>query len=241
MKLYGDIKFSTVDAPNPIGGICESFSYKTADQVEKIMGVEDLVAVILHGRKGEISFSSTPEGGVTSLVVRAGNELTITGVSGGKILVTQSSARWQRGSAMTMEAQATHYPDLGASGEGDITQGSITLTRLAGPLQLPANKVWWGVEGIEGPLAGIVQSCSISESVQVQEEEDKDGKITMLALYGYEATATIEMLTNAAKPELGEELDLFGGFRITSSEYKFQKQQMRSVVIEGLLIPGLTE
>jgi hypothetical protein len=105
--------------------------------------------------------------------------------------------------------------------------------------------VWFGVSGITGPVAGIVQSVSLSESVQVQEEEDGAGLIVAVALYGYKATASLELLTSVARTDaalaLGEELDVFGGFRITSVEEKWSKGAMRSISVEGLLIPGVTD
>lgn len=238
MKYYGTIKFSTVEAPKPIEGICENFTYRRADTVSEVMGEDDLAAVVIHAAKGELSFSSTPEGDVTALGVRAGAELTISGISGGKIIVSSISARWQRGQAMTMNAQAVHYPDLGTS-TGSITTASIGLSRVAGPLQLPADKVWWGVEGIASPVAGIVQSLSITESAQLQEEEDGTGDIVAVAVYGYKATASLEVLTSAEPPVMGTELDAFGSFRVTGTEIRWQKQLMRSITIDGLIIPGV--
>jgi hypothetical protein len=241
MKTYGTVKFSTVDAPQPISGICENFNYRNSDQVFEHMGQQDIAAIVMHGRKGELSFSSSPPGTVTALGVRAGAELVVSAITGGKIIVASASARWSRGAAMILEATATHYPDLSATGTGTITPATITLARTAGPVQLPTDKIWYGVEGITGAVAGIVQAAGISESVQFQEEEDGDGKIVALAVYGYKATGTMEILTSAAPPALGTELDLFGGFRITSAEERWQKGSMRAVSIEGLLIPGVTD
>jgi hypothetical protein len=241
MKYYGTLKWSTADAPVPVSGIAENFTYREIEQVFEHMGEEEIAAVVTHGKKGEITFSSSPGGDVTALLVRAGSELTIDGISGGKVLCTQASARWQRGSALTMEAQATHYPDLEASSAGSITPATLTLSRTAGPLQLPTDTIWYGVEGLTGPVAGIVQSASISESVQVSEEEDGAGEIVAVALYGYKATGSMEILTAAAKPAVGTELDLFGGFRITSSEERWSKGQTRAVAVEGFLIPGVNE
>lgn len=240
MKQYGTIKFSTVDAPKPFTGICEGFTYKKANQATEIQGESDLAAIVIHGAKGELSFSATPPGGTTALGVRAGAEITVTGVTGGKIIVTQSVAKWQRGQPLTFDAQASHYPDLSVAGVGEITLGDIAFSRTVGALQMPADKVWWGVEGIEGPVEGLVQSCSISESVQIQEEEDAEGKITALAVHGYKATAQLEMLTSAQPPEPGTTLDLFGSFLVTSSETKWAKGQMRSISVEGTLLPGIT-
>ena len=122
----------------------------------------------------------------------------------------------------------------------EITLADIAFARTARALQMPADKVWWGVEGITGPVSGLVQSCSISESVQIQEEEDAEGKITALAVHGYKATAQLEMLTSAEPPAPGTTLDLFGSFLVTSSETKWAKGQMRSISVEGTLLPGIT-
>ena len=241
MKTYGTIKFSTVDAPQPISGICESYTYKTADQVYDIMGESDLEGIVIYGRKGAITFSSTPPGTVTAMGVRAGAELTISGVTGGKVLVTQAGAKWQRKQPMVMDAQATHYPSITAESIGSITPATLTLARTAAALQLPTDKVWFGTESLVGPVLGIVQSCAISETVQVQEEEDQDTNIVAVALYGYKATGTMEIITSAAIPELGSSLEAFGTFKITSAEEKWAKGQVRSISCEGLLIPGITD
>ncbi|MEI6035105.1 MAG: hypothetical protein WCS65_12610 [Verrucomicrobiae bacterium] len=243
MKTYGSIKYSTVDAPQPIAGICESFTYKSADQIFEIMGEADLEGLVFHGRKGDISFSSTPAGSVTALGVRAGAELTITGVTGGKVLVMTSSAKWSRGQAMVMDAQANHYPDIPTLevAVGSITPATLDLAQGSLiPLILPTGKVWFGTAGLASPTAGgIVQSCSVSESVQSQDEEDGEGKIVAVALYGYKATASMEILTADAIPDIGSELEAFGTFRITSAEEKWSKGAMRSISVEGLLIPGI--
>ncbi|MFZ4774634.1 MAG: hypothetical protein ACOYM3_04680 [Terrimicrobiaceae bacterium] len=240
MKTYGTIKYSTVDAPQPIAGICESFNYKSADQIYEIMGEADLEGVVFHGRKGDISFSSTPAGNVTALGVRAGVELTISGVTGGKILVMSSAAKWQRGQPMVMDAQANHYPDLGATASGTITPATLTLARgTTIALQLPTGKVWFGVEGLTPVVDGIVQSCSVAESVQAQEEEDGEGKIVAVVLHSYKATAQMEVLTAGAIPDIGSELEAFGTFRVTSAEEKWSKGAQRSIMVDGILIPGI--
>ncbi len=71
-KVYGsNIKWSTVDAPKPMSGICEGFTYRVGDQVFRVPGESGFVGAALHGKKGEMQFSSTPPGTVTALGVRA--------------------------------------------------------------------------------------------------------------------------------------------------------------------------
>lgn len=243
MKYYGNIKFSTVDAPKPLSGICETFSYKSGDQVYEIMGESDLEGIVLHGRKGELSFSSTPPGDVAALGVRAGAELVVSGISGGKIVVLSSTARWQRGQPMTMEAQATHYPSLSTAASGAITPATMAFAGDGGPLVLPTDKVWFGVHGIAAPVPGIVQSLSITESVTAQEEADGSGDIVAVALYGYKASGSLEILTSGAVPAVGSALEPFDDvvFRVTNAEERWNKGQMRSVALEGILVPGVTE
>jgi len=243
MKTYGSIKFSTVDAPASVKalGICENYTYKSSNQVYEILDEEALAGIVLHGAKGELSFSVTPEGGVTALNPRAGSEITVTGISTGKVIVPSISAKWQRGQPMTMDVTATHYHGVSATASGTITPGAITLARTGGALVLPTDKVWFSVVGLTAPVAGIVQSCSINESVQVQEEEDADGIISALALYGYKANVSMEILSAVALSdaalEAGTEIDAFGGFTITGSEEKWSKNGMRSISVEGILLP----
>lgn len=238
MKTYGTIKYSTVDAKKPFTGICESFNYKITDQIYEHTGEDaSVVAMVPHGRKGELTFSASPAATVTALGVRAGAELTITGISTGKIIVMQSSAKWQRGQAMVFDASATHYAGI-STGTGSITPATITLDKGTQPLQLPTDKIWFGVAGLEAPVAGIVQSCSINESVQAQEEEDENGEIVAVAIHGYKATAQMEILTDGAMPEVGTDLEAFGTFRITSAEEKWSKGGVRSISVEGVIVPA---
>ena len=96
-------------------------------------GESDLEGHVFHGRKGDISFSSTPAGDVVALGVRAGAELTITGVTGGKVLVMNSSAM-EPGQSMVIDAQASHYPDLSGN------RRAATHPRHASPSSTPVGR-----------------------------------------------------------------------------------------------------
>jgi hypothetical protein len=245
MKTFGShIEFSTVNAPKPISGICEGYSYKDAQQFTEIPGEGEIAALVRHGRKGAITFSSTPPSSVTSLGVRAGGVISITGLGAGIVLVTTAGAKWQKGQPMVMDAQATHYPDVAGGGAGSIDPADFSLSSGTGALQLPTGKVWWSTAGIEPIVPGIVQSCSISETVQVQEEEgsgDDVGKIVCLAVHSYKATASMEIMTTAAMPEIGSALEVFGSFKVTDAEPKFTRGNSRVIVVNGICIPGVTE
>ena len=239
MKNYGTIKFSTVDAPKPISGICEGFNYKIGDQMYEVLDEAGIIATMVpHGRKGNVTFSSTPPGNVTALGVRAGAALIIDGITAGKVLVMTSGAKWQRGQAMVMDAQANHYPDLAGEADGTIETAAIVLARGAEvALQLPTGAIWFGVEGLEAVVDGIVQSCSISETVQAQEEENELTKIVAVSLHSYKATGQMEVLTAGAIPELGTSLEAFGTFRITNAEEKWSKGASRLIMVDGVIVP----
>jgi hypothetical protein len=241
MKTYGaNIHFSTVNAPQPISGICENFTMKTADSVFRIQGEDQLAGLVIHGAKTELSFSSTPPGTVATMGVRAAAELTISGLTGGKILVTRAEARWQRRQPLVMSASSNHYPVLG-NGTGSINAATMTFSGEEGPLVLPTDKVWFGTRGLSAPVAGIINSVSIVETVQVLEEEDGTGGIVGVVLYGYEATCSMEVLTSVGMPDQASVMSPFEGldFQVLNPETLWTKGQQRAVRLEGLLVPGV--
>ena len=62
-----------------------------------------------------------------------------------------------------------------------------------------------------------------------------------LAVHSYKATASMEILTSVALSEitLGDTLDIFGSFNITSADEKFSKNGVHTISVEGILIPGV--
>lgn len=242
MKTYGsNITFSTVNAPKPISGICENFNIKIGDTIYRVPGEDTLAGLVIYKAKKELSFSSTPPGTVTALGVRAAAELTISGFTGGKILVTRAEARWQRGQALVMSAAANHYPALGNTTAGSITAATMAFEGGEGPIVLPTDKVWFGTRGLTAPVAGIINSVTIAETVQVQEEEDGTGDIVGVVLHGYEATCSMEVLTSVDAPDNGSVMSPFEGldFQVLNPETLWVKGQQRAVRLEGLLVPGV--
>ncbi len=244
-KVYGPIEWSTVGAPNPLTGICENFTRRIGDQLFKVPGEADIAGAVLHGRKGELNFSSKPPGTVTALPIRAGAEMSVSGISGSKIIAARISANWRRGQPLTFDATANEYPGLG-SGVGSITPGSLTFSRTAKALQFPADQIWWGTESVpKAGLTGIVESLAIEESVQFDETQDDDQEgspIVAVVVYDYEGTARLEILTAATElPEDGDVLTLFGGFRVNGVETGLRIRDKRRVTINGFLIPGVTD
>lgn len=255
MKTYGNIIYSTTDADKPISGICENFTYKDTETLTEVTDLGEIVALIAHARKGTLSFSSTPANGVTALGVRAGNELTLTtsstsdldtsSVTGGKVIVTNSSAKWQRGQPMVMDGQAVHLPSLSSTTAGSITPATINLSGGNGSIVTPTDKVWWGVSGLTagsgGIPAGILQSCTISESIQLMEEEDQTGSIIAAILHGYKAMLSLEVNSSASIDSLvGSTVTAFTNFLCQEAEVKSTKGALRTIMLTGICVPGVT-
>ena len=250
MKTYGPIVFSTAGAPHLFAGICQNYTYKPSNTQTDVPGEGEIAALIAHAAKGMITFSANPPATVTALGVRAGGALTLTGgdaPAAGLTIVTRSGAKWQKGQAMTMDVAATNYPDIAADAvaSGTITVGTIALAYGDNVvLQLPTGKVWWGTTGLASfTESGIVQSCSIDESVQIHEEEGSGtdvGKIITIAVHTYKANASMEVLTTDSLPDLNTTLSAFGNFEIGDAEVKRTIGGARLISVSGVLIPGVT-
>ena len=248
MKTYGNIKYSTIAAPTEVRafGICENYTYKKQQQVAEVADSGGIiVAMVPHGEKGDVSFSITPAGTATALSVRAGAALELSGLTG-LVIVHSASAKWARGKEMNMDFQATHFPGIPAVTvlEGtEIAQATLTLSQGEAPdLVLPTGEVWFGTSGLAGPegVTGIVTAASLTETVQLQEEEDNAGAIVACAVHGYKAVASMEIITTVALSDidLGDTLTVFGGFRITSADEKYSKNGVHTIGVEGVLVPS---
>lgn len=246
-KVYGPIKWSTVGSPNPLTGICENFNYRIGDQLFKVPGEAGFAAAVRHGKKGELSFSSTPPGTVATLPIRAGAELAVAGIAAGKIINSRVSANWRRGTPLKFDASANHYPALAGEAVGELAVAEFVFARTAKALQLPLDKVWWGAESVPKlGLTGIVESFSIEESVQFPDETEDDDQegapIVGVVVDNYESTARLEILTaEAVLPEEGSTMPVFGAFRVNGVEKGERIGNKRLVTINGYLIPGVTD
>ena len=107
------IVWGTDDVTNPLAsGILTDFSVDHSIQTDEITDEEgDIVSVVLHGAKGEMSLDVLCE--AATAPPEPGEELAIDGFTGGKILAISSTEKWSRGAAKTISVKATHYPDLG--------------------------------------------------------------------------------------------------------------------------------
>lgn len=106
------VVWGTDELDNPVGsGILTDFSVDKSIQADEIPDEQgDIVAVVLHGRKGELSVDVVCE--VATTAPAEGAELDIDGFTGGKVIVMGSTEKWVRAGAKTLSVKATHYPDL---------------------------------------------------------------------------------------------------------------------------------
>lgn len=106
------IVWGTDDVTNPLAsGILTDFSVDHSIQTDEITDEQgDIVSVVLHGAKGEMSLDVICEAATTAPA--PGAELDIDGFTGGKIIAMGSNEKWSRAGAKTLSVKATHYPDL---------------------------------------------------------------------------------------------------------------------------------
>lgn len=72
----------------------------------------------------------------------------------------------------------------------------------------------------------VVQSISFRESVQEAKVADEDGDVTTVALYGREATGTVEAVDNTFTTSIGTAITISGA--PTGNFYITEKAQARS-------------
>lgn len=228
--IVGPIKWSTIGQPNPAGGICENYTYKPAAQVDTIDDENgDPAAKVLHSIKGDITWEVTRAGTVTG--VKAGQIVTVTGVTGGVVVIRSVVEKFTDNGKSTLSISATHYPDVGtstANGTGDLSAPTQTA-----PTIVPDAAVLWGTSGITHGT-GVVKSASRTMEVQIAEYSDGAGKIVAIAIHGYSEKIDLEVLTTLAAtlPAIGAALALTGIKNadtaiITSAEQRFARAEAR--------------
>lgn len=88
---------------------------------------------------------------------------------------------------------------------------------------------------------GILQSCTIGESIQLMEEEDSTGDIIAAILHSYKATLSLEINTAAAIDGLVNSMvTAFTDFLCQDAEVKSTKGALRTIMLTGICVPGVT-
>lgn len=212
MQNYGkQIKWSTVGAPNPAGGLCENYSYQdrvTQDDHEADNG--DHAATVIHDRQGSISFATklTDDATVPVMADNAGCKIAITGIATGGVLLSQVVESWALKAPRRLQVSATHYPDLTAGGS-DVAADLTAIDEITTPpIVFPGGRLAWGTKGVSSAL-GIVQGLTITQSVR-HSPESEEGKIVCCITSLFQMSFQLQVLALAAavRPATGQELAL---------------------------------
>lgn len=106
------IVWGSATAPGGLAtGIITDFSLDSSVQTDEITDADgDIVSVVLHGKKSEVSFDVICE--AATAPPAEGTALEIDGLTDGKTIAMGSTIKWSRGAAKTISVKATYYPDL---------------------------------------------------------------------------------------------------------------------------------
>lgn len=248
--LYGaSIQWSTLNAPQPIGGICENFTYRESVNPQEVEDEHmDLAAVALTGKTGEISF----DGKITDLStdipdISDGCKISVSGYTGGTILVAEVVERWQEGQPKTFSVRATHYPSCtGGSGGSAGTFSGVSPSSQTAPVIRPNGKVIFGTKGLTSTL-GIVKGLTITQTVKFATETDESEEIVFVAAGGYRRRIQLDVLalstaaapaTNATLTVAGAPAHGSGAFNV-SVEKKFTRGKGAMFSLDGMWFPAL--
>lgn len=246
---YGKaLTWSTVGAPHPFGGIAEDYSYNDAFQEVQVEGESELDSLILHGRKGEISFNAT--GNLTSVnfpMLSDGVKLAIVGIANGIILVSQVVETWSLGQPKKLSLSATHYPDMvDAAGTAATTISAATPAAPAGSgiIIRPAGSVNFSTAGMTHD-SGIIQGLTLTQKVKLIDQEDELGKLIAAWVSNYVRTIDLDLVSFGDKPEPDTVLAIAGApdhaadFVINSSELAYRKGDKKTYKVKATWIPAL--
>lgn len=212
MQNYGkQIKWSTINAPKPTGGICEDYSYEgraSEDDHENEAG--DHAATIQHDKMADLSWSTklTSDAKVPVLTNTAGCKVSINTILTGGALFSQITETWGIKAARRLQCSAQHFPDL-PNGGSAIEATLADLDEITSqPICFPEEEIAWGMNGI-GSALGIVQTFSITQSVRLTPYSEGGKIVTVIAsLFQMRFNLQVIALPTAALPEPGMTLAL---------------------------------
>lgn len=252
MNRYGQsITWSTVSAPHVFTGVCTSYTYdlqKQRNLEEDEVG--DIDALILHSEKAQVRFDArVTDGSDDFLDLSSGAAVEVSGITGGVLLVSQSTERWTLMQAKTASITATHYPDVSqltpvmAGATVDLMSPEQDLDGLV----MPGGVLTYSTIGLTH-ASGVVHGLTLTQTLTLSEDEPSpDGKIVGVAAHGYHREASLELLATSAAPAIGSTLAITGaparagGYKIESvSERRAHKRGMM-YTIGAIWIPPFAE
>lgn len=258
MRYGQSITYGPLSAPALFTGSVERYSYGLQATKQLISGpaaidsVQNHLAMVLHSKKASLSFTAK----ITSdssdfLDLSAGAQITVSGISTGVVLARRAVERWRLMQPKTATIEATHYPDMTATGTGPDTVNAVSPALST--LILPSEELVYSTYGLSmpapqnGTAAGIVHELEISQSLDIQEDEPSpDGKILGASAEGYERTISLLLLATGDIPAVGTTLSITGApdhaadYRITSARLDMELQRGKMYAIEAAWIPGFT-
>jgi len=246
------LKWGSAGAPHPATCILESFDYKDAFQTyEENDEAGDLAALILHGRKGAISFGGTITDETVDLPdLSAGAKIDLEAdeIVGGIVLCSGITEDWLLGSAKKFSGSATHYPDAtGGTGADAGSLNAATPTQVLSPVIRPADKLIWSCAGLTH-ASGKVHKLSIAQSLELTESLDEEGKIVAIQSHKYMRKISLEILAlaAAARPAPDTVLAVTGAPAnaanavITGSDIKWKRGDAAMFSVEAIWFPGIS-
>lgn len=246
------VKWSTATSPKLFSGIAENYNYRHNAQKSDTDNDDGERAIsVLHGLTGDISFEVTITDASTDLPdLLDGSKITVVdadNISGGTVLLTEIVERWQLGSDKMASARATHYPlVVGGAGAAAGTYSGVSPVQVAPPIIIPGGSVVWGTKGLTSAL-GIVQSLTVTQTVQHKPEPDEAGQIVQVTTHGYFRRIALEVVAkgDAVCPAIGTTLAVTGapahaaGAFVTGADDRRRKGQKGTIAVEAEWFPAM--
>lgn len=254
---YGQsIKFGVLGAPALFTGDNMSFSYRdqiTSDDLED--GGDDIPALALHSRKGEISFSGEVTNGSDDFLdLSQGACITMEGSPGGISLATgfilahEAVEEWNLMRRKQCSVRAYHYPE-GEVGDVMPKAGALSAFTPSQALDIlfPGNTLIYSTAGITH-TAGLVHQLTIAQQWSITDDDPSpDGKLLGAFASKYKRTIKLLLLTKpkeAVIPAVRSELVLTGApshaanYRVVSAEPRMERKKGMMYSIEAQWIPA---
>ena len=242
MQGYGTTPthWSTIDAPNPVTGICEDFTIDPKNKRDDIKDASgEFSGVITSAFKTELSWNYTfNSSSMDFLDLSTGSKLAVTGFTAGGNLAIKAVERWAKGQPKKGSINATNYPDLvtGGSGASAGTLSAVSPAITSYPYQFPTGQYIMGT-AVLTHASGSIESMELTQEWTSIEEILLGEKITGVILSAFKRMIQIELLLTGTIPAVGSTLVVSGapshasGFIILTppkSMYKIGKSMMVS-------------
>lgn len=244
------ITWGTTTAPHIFTGKCTSYSYRKMlqRQVHDDEAGEN-VAITLHSKKAEVSFSAEVTSGSTDFLDLTGSAalIVVAGVTGGSLLASRVVETWRLQQRKTAQITATHYPDFTSTGSSAAINASAFTPDQSGiGINYPGGLLIYGTYGVTHGQ-GVVHGLTIEQQLTIAEDDPSPaGTILGAQTHGYMRTIQLDLLATGTIPDVGTVLTFTAGpansadYRIESAEIRFEDKRGKMFAIGGVWIPPFT-